>query len=198
MISFGPSAVAPTDLLNRLRIDLLTAPAPISRRSASRVLLPFVNYMQSRSSWCWAAVAMSVHRFWVPDSQVTQCEIASRVLGRPCCGDDVEASPACNVQTGLGAALDAVGHGAGRYRADSQLACSLLDARRPVGIYIEWSATAGHFAVLCGYALPATGLEFMLADPRYGARPVSATELAEGRYRGSGKWTTLYPTQRHM
>jgi hypothetical protein len=69
-----------------------------------------------------------------------------------------------------------------------------IDRQRPVGIFINWSPTDGHFAAICGYGESRRGTEFVVADPRYGNRSVLASELLEGYYRGSGLWTTLYLT----
>jgi hypothetical protein len=156
-------------------------------------MLPYVTYFQRRPFWCWAAVAMSVDRFYNRDSPVTQCQIAGKVLRRSdCCTADELG--ACDSQTSLTKALKAVDRYHGSQRADPRLACRLLDRDQPVGIFIQWTRTAGHFAALCGYSISRSGLEFVVADPKYGERPVLDAELRNGLYRGSGRWTRLYRT----
>ena len=71
-----------------------------------------------------------------------------------------------------------------------------IDQERPVGIFIRWTPTDGHFASICGYSDSPEGTEFVVADPRYGNRSVLASDLLEGRYRGAGTWTELYLTSR--
>ena len=90
-----------------------------------------------------AAVAMSVARFYCPDSTVTQCVIAGMALGRSdCCDEGAVANP-CNVQLTLSTALRTVGHFAGYGPADPAVARRELDEGRPVGIFIRWTPTLG-------------------------------------------------------
>jgi hypothetical protein len=98
------------------------------------------------------------------------------------------------VQAALSEALRIVGHYAGQQEADVAEACQQIDQQRPVGIFIRWSSSDGHFASICGYGETHSGVEFVVADPRYGNRSVLSTELLGGYYRGSGTWTDLYPT----
>jgi hypothetical protein len=195
MFSFGSSPIASTSVLDRLRIELpvgaVSAP-PAGQGSRAPMLSNYVTYFQRRSFWCWAAVAMSIARFYRPDSAVTQCWIANTTLGRSdCCFDGVGS---CNVQAALSDALRAVGHYAGQQEADEAEVCRQIDRNRPVGIFIRWSPEDGHFASICGYGETPLGLEFVVADPRYGNRAVLASELLGRRYRGAGVWTDLYLT----
>jgi hypothetical protein len=195
VLAFGSVPIASTPVLERLRIDLPLGRMPVPRRARPQILT-YVTYFQRRTAWCWAAVAMSVARFYCPDSTVTQCVIAGRALGRSdCCDEGAVANP-CNVQLTLSTALRTVGHFAGYGPADPAVARRELDEGRPVGIFIRWTPTLGHFAALCGYSLSSSGVEFVVADPKYGDRPVLEEELLGGRYRGSGLWTHQYLTTR--
>lgn len=42
--------------------------------------LHFRIQRQEQSEWCWAAVAVSVERFFDPHSKLTQCEVANKVI----------------------------------------------------------------------------------------------------------------------
>jgi hypothetical protein len=197
MFSFGSAPIASTSVLDRLRIDLpvgaVSAPAP-GRAALTQMLPSYVTYFQRRTLWCWAAVTMSINRYYQPESNVTQCWIANRTLGRSdCCFDDAD-NGSCNVQASLGDALRTVGHYAGQQPADVAEARRQIDQEQPAGIFIRWSPTEGHFASICGYVDTPRGTEFVVADPRYGNRSVLASELLDGRYRGAGEWTTLYLT----
>ena len=59
--------------------------------------------LQEESEWCWAAVALSVAKFFHPQLELEQCRIAAGVTGKACCGDDP--SPECNVPERLTDAL---------------------------------------------------------------------------------------------
>jgi len=194
VLTFGSTPIAPTSVLGRLRITLPLGPAPEPDRIRPPQILNYVTYFQRRTQWCWAAVAMSVARCYEPGNNVTQCVIASRALQSSGCCFEGAAANACNVQTTLSTALAAVDHYGGYEAADPDVARQELDRNRPVGIFIRWSAEFGHFAALCGYSLSSSGAEFIVADPRYGDRPVLEEELLRGRYRGAGRWTHSYLT----
>jgi hypothetical protein len=197
MFSFGSSPIASTTVLDRLRIELpvgaVSAP-PLDQRTRTRMLPSYVTYFQRRTLWCWAAVATSIARYYNSVSDVTQCLIVNRTLGRrDCCFDGPDTEP-CNVQGRLSDALRVVGHYAGQQEADVAEVCRQIDQERPVGIFIRWSPTDGHFASICGYGDTPVGIEFVVADPRYGNRAVLASDLLGRRYRGAGVWTDLYLT----
>jgi hypothetical protein len=197
MLTFGSTPIAPMPVLERLRIDLPLRRTPQDHPTRSLCIIPtYVTYFQKRPLWCWAAVAMSVQRCYRPSSVLTQCAIAGRALQVKNCCFDGAAANSCNVQSTLSTALEVVGHFGGYGRADPDLARSELDRHRPVGIFIRWPSGLGHFAAIYGYSLSSSGAEFIVADPRYGDRPVLEDELLGGRYRGSGRWTHLYRTVR--
>jgi hypothetical protein len=197
MFSFGSMPIASTPVLDRLRIQLpvggVSGPAP-GQASPTKMLPSYVTYFQRRTLWCWAAVAMSIARYYNSESSVTQCWIANRTLDRSdCCFDGPDTEP-CNVQAALSTALRAVGHYESQQDPDVAEVRRQIKQQRPVGIFIRWTPTDGHFAAICGYGDSPLGTEFVVADPRYGNRSVHASELLEGRYRGAGTWTDLYLT----
>jgi hypothetical protein len=198
MFSFGSAPIAPTPVLERLRIELPVDAVPgpaLGQPSRTHMLPSYVTYFQRRTFWCWAAVAMTIARYYRPNADdLTQCRIANRTLGRSdCCRDGTDTGP-CNVQGALSDALRTVGHYVDQGPASVAEACNQIDQRRPVGIFIRWSPTDGHFASICGYSDTPDGIEFVVADPRYGNRSVLGSELLRGRYRGAGTWTELYLT----
>jgi hypothetical protein len=46
----------------------------------ARKSLDFKIEKQEQPEWCWAAVAVSVERYFDPDSELTQCELVTKVL----------------------------------------------------------------------------------------------------------------------
>jgi hypothetical protein len=152
---------------------------------------------QEESEWCWAAVAQSVERFFDPNAELTQCQIANNVIvRRNCCGDPVPDS--CNVPQRL---TDALGNrGIDRLQKDGALSRPLsfgelqqqLDAHRPVCVRIEWDGGGGHAVVVTGYQLLSSGARLVdVADPLYPDCTVDYEELANA-YQGDGRWTDSF------
>lgn len=71
--------------------------------------LNFVMEPQMQTEWCWAAVAVSVARFYQPTNTIEQCQVVNGELGRDdCCGGGVFTG--CNIPYTLDTALGQVGH----------------------------------------------------------------------------------------
>ena len=150
--------------------------------------------LQEESEWCWAAVALSVAKFFYPQSGEKQCDIAAKVTDkRHCC----DAPPECNEPQRLTDAL--------RVALSAQSGASLtkvvprplrfdelqreLDAARPVCIRIGWDGGGGHFVVLTGYQVLSSGDRHVdVADPLYPDCTVDYEELTNA-YHGDGQWT---------
>lgn len=117
MFSFGSSPIASTPVLDRLRIELpigAVAAPPIGRGSPTHMLPSYVTYFQRRTFWCWAAVAVSVARFYRPDADdVTQCRIVGRTLDRSGTVEGPADDPALRDVIGIRSveARNAHGHG---------------------------------------------------------------------------------------
>ena len=160
---------------------------------------------QQMDLWCWAAVAQSVHRVFDRTSTLSQCRIAQAVTGLDCCNSQ---QWQCNQVRALEDALREVGH----YRRDYRWPLPFnyvrqsLDADHPICVRSEWRGGGGHFVVICGYTISASGEEWLtIADPR---RIGSGTGTAPARitycryddflvaYRGLGEWTDTYLVQR--
>ena len=66
----------------------------------------FLLEKQSQDKWCWAAVSVSVARYFLPLSPLTQCRVALAVTGKTdCCGSG---RAGCNEPGDLEVALKAV------------------------------------------------------------------------------------------
>ncbi len=157
---------------------------------------------QEKTEWCWAAVSTSIDHFFRPDSTHTQCDIASSVLNRNCCGGATSSSSdACNMPQALNPVL-------GRFHllaADPILkpltfdqVRSEIDAGRPVCVLIKWLdnqnqiTNRGHFIAVNGYRVtPAQKLFVSITDPLYGASEIAYDQFSsqKGGYRdGRGVW----------
>jgi hypothetical protein len=146
---------------------------------------------QQESNWCWAAVSVSVERYFVPQSTLTQCQVAGKLLGHnDCC----LGSAACNQPAFLEDALADAGRPA---VIKPPLAFAdvrqQIDAGKPVCARIAWDGgTRGHFVVICGYQQLPTGEQLVeVADPFYAGSKVDFNEFATS-YQGSGQWTDAY------
>ena len=161
--------------------------------------LAFETEPQLRQNWCWAAVAVSVARFYDEATPWTQCRMADAELGRSdCCVEG--ASSACNVPGSLHTSLARTGH------LDHWTAASVtfpgvsaeVHLGNPLGARIAWEEGGAHFVAIFGYTDGdgSTAAGFVsVGDPWYGNSDVSYPEFCK-RYRGSGTWTHSYICQR--
>jgi hypothetical protein len=164
--------------------------------------LSFKVQRQEKSEWCWAAVSVSVNRFFRPDSKHTQCAIAGTALGLSCCdGAQPVPSDSCNAPHALHPVL-------GRFHllAADPIVNPLtfnqvrteIDAGRPVCVLIKWLdnkgqvTDRGHFIALDGYRVtPAQKMFVSITDPFYGSSETAFDHFVNGKggYRdGRGVW----------
>jgi hypothetical protein len=189
------------DLFERTRLPLDLAGA----LTAAPALLPgtgrslnFNMETQERTQWCWAAVAVSVSRFYQPSSTFTQCRVANLELNTDVCCADLSA---CNLDNPLETALDKVGH----FRdiefeplpfADVE---SEITAVHPVGCRIGWFGGGGHFVVIHGASVDTGGAAMKrwvaVADPLYGPSDYLINNFTSAYRQGAGEWTHSYFTQ---
>jgi hypothetical protein len=178
--------------------------------------LRFRIQLQEQSQWCWAAVALSVERYFNPVSKLNQCNVVNRVRpdypgdGHDCTGgcDDCKCccdpeSDYCNQPDSLEDALRKVF----KWRNTLDIALRFdevrreIDAGRPVGVGITWSSgnsgpmprlgtpVKGHFVVIRGYRLLSSGVrQLYVADPLNPSSLVDFDEFTFSYY-GDGKWT---------
>jgi len=156
------------------------------------VVLRFPVQAQLQSQWCWAAVAASVSRYYVPATTWTQCRVANIQWGRTdCCGTG--ASGPCNNPSVLGTALTTVGHFDRQTSVQEPLQTleNELVVGRPLCIRIGWSGGGGHFIV-------ASGVEddsfVWVSDVGGGTTALVAYDTLRTNYRCSGTWTHTYFT----
>lgn len=153
-------------------------PAPQS----SGDVLNFSMKCQEEDQWCWAAVAQAVEAWG--SRQFSQSEIASRHI------DPASAALVCahplNLNTPGGSTCQPCGSGCGGpHSLGSVLAerarlvgsavpnapsfteiKNAISGNRPLPIRISWSGGGGHFICITGYAVDATGVEWVtVVDP---------------------------------
>jgi Papain-like cysteine protease AvrRpt2 len=172
--------------------------------------LDFPIECQKASQWCWAAVTVSVARFYSAASPWQQCKLAGEVLCRTCCGGSEECMAddhpsGCDQPYLVYHPLGVVGH-LHEIRAapiplwaapDTLTIQGEVDAERPVVCRIGWKDGGGHFVVLYGYDRSGTEPLVHVADPVNEENGVSTYNLREftEAYRGRGVWTHTYTTR---
>ena len=149
---------------------------------------------QLETNWCWAAVSVSVRKFYTPGSPVTQCQIANQQLSTgTCCANSSSAT--CNKPWFLNRAL--AGMGALNAMSNGTLPFTSvqieIDNTRPLGCRIGWRLGGGHFVCIDGYASVATGDFVTILDPWYGTTTETYSNFSTN-YRSSGSWTHSYTT----
>ena len=170
-----------------------------ANQGAAVSIQPFVMQRAQRTTWCWAAVAVSVHGHYNSASLATvspqQCEVVNAVFpGNNCCQSPV--SPACNQPGQLDRALNHVGHlhvhrsGTARF-ARILREVSAAPLPRPVCGRAAW--TGGHFFVI--HDCDANTQDLDIDDPHYGPSTVNYHALIQSGYRGLGAWSDTYLTQ---
>jgi hypothetical protein len=156
----------------------------------SETVLPVPVMAQQLRLWCWAAITSGVSQFSGSPAVLSQCEVATRVIGASCC-----ASPAvCNLTMDLDAAIRSI-----------PLLCSvdppvlfatlagrIVNAGRPVGLRMlnrfDFSA---HFILVTGCD-PA--VQTVICTDPWGTVGAAAPRYrmefkALANYGGWGQWT---------
>ena len=153
--------------------------------------LDFTMRGQKLRDWCWAAVSVSVDRFFNSKSVWTECAIAAAEFGLSCC----DAAQQCNRVHLLDPPLTRLARlrpaPLPRVLTFSEIQRE-IDAGNPIGVRIEWTNGGGHFLVISGYATSSAGVnKVSLEDPFYGSSE-AAYEAFLTKYQGSGTWTGTF------
>ena len=161
--------------------------------------LGFTMQSQDATQWCWAAVTVSVVKFYQPGAGMTQCQIAQKVLCKADCCTDMSV---CDTPYVVYHPLGAVGHleevRAGPIQLQgvpNELSIQReVDSGRPIVCRIGWSGGGGHFIVLYGYDLSGPTGYVHVADSENGNSVYTLPALQSGYKNGSGTWTHTYTT----
>jgi hypothetical protein len=151
--------------------------------------LNFNMVRQDLSNWCWAATTASVRAYYGNRPPPQQCEIATQVIGRPCCPPGKDNSPN-NIMWALD---DSLGNRLSRVipRAMTfEEIVSEIDARRPICCHV--TIGGGHFNAIIGY--DTITREIDIVDPLYGPHNNINYDNFRLDYRG-GRWDYSYLTK---
>jgi hypothetical protein len=160
---------------------------------------------QKMSEWCWAAVSVSIDRFFRPDSTHTQCEIAGAALDVQCCDNGKPAQrERCNIPIAIYPVLGRLHLLAAAMRGPLGFSRvkKEIGAGHPICVLIKWldkqgkPGDRGHFIAINGYRVTPSGTQFLsIADPYFGASEIDYLQFRDpqGGYRdGRGVWIASF------
>lgn len=162
--------------------------------SGGAISLHFEMEDQQDDNWCWAAVAVSIGKYFEPATLWTQCKLVNFILSRSdCCGDPIPCQ--CDKARALSPAIKAVGnlhnHQSGYLKIeDARLE---LEDGNPVGMALKLSFST-HFVVLHGIQWGSQELMF-IKDPDMTVIPLQYGQFPGGPYGATAKWIHTYRTE---
>ncbi|TCP80409.1 papain like cysteine protease AvrRpt2 [Rhizobium sp. PP-CC-2G-626] len=151
---------------------------------------------QQQTNWCWAAVSVSVARFFDPSSSVRQCDVVTEALGTDACS-----ATACMSSLNKTWYLD---------RALALVFCfqqmvntsvapgvvrGIINKRLPLCIRIGWQGGGGHFMVIRGWFEDGhSSTTYVVEDPKKTGRLTRrmSADRALAKMNGCGTWTHTY------
>lgn len=158
--------------------------------------LLFTMFHQEQFNWCWAAVALSVARYYnTTPIWGWQCQIASAGLGFVCSPAGQNANN-CDVPWYLDQALGVTNN----FKTSAPGAASIpqiqveIDGGQPLGVRIGWSDGGGHFCCVTGYFYVAGAIWVHIEDPCYKQSSLPYSDFCS-KYQSYGTWTDSYWTK---
>ncbi|HMF77510.1 MAG TPA: papain-like cysteine protease family protein [Bryobacteraceae bacterium] len=158
---------------------------------------PFEIVKQTGDNWCWAAVGATISRYFRPDLAMTECDVATHVLGPNCCqavpppGTDVPAAlqDVLSIQE-IDALQDTM---AGEVLEFDRLRKQIVDASLPVCVRIGWSGeNRGHFVIICGCPISPSGEQWVdIVDPFFPDSVIRYDHFVSS-YQDAGEWTDTF------
>jgi hypothetical protein len=144
---------------------------------------------QKERNWCWAAVTVSVDRYFDATSlDLEQCELAGKMFRAGVCGNEKKFNKPRKLQEALRLVdnlKDQPLNGPLRFERIRQE----INANRPVCARIQWKGGGAHFIVIDGCTEFDSGFrQVHVQDPDSGPGVVSYDELAYA-YRLQGEWS---------
>lgn len=166
-----------------------TAAPPRRRRAVSPVAgmarsLNLAMEEQEKINWCWAAVSVSVRKFYGLGGPLTQCAQVDRGLNRTICCDDRDS---CDQRWIIDPAIFTRNAGAFPFETVKQQ----IDAGRLVTARITWSGGGTHFVCIDGYNIAGPAPMVSVKDSFYGPSMIPYDTLLTA-YQDLGAWTESY------
>jgi hypothetical protein len=177
------------------RVPLFTTEHPMPKQWTPQIRLAIDVRVQERTAWCWAAVAEAVYAAY-GEERVSQCEVATRVVGQMCCPS--AQGPDCNTPQELRPALGR--HCLLESRGEPQRTPTFvkqeIDAGAPICVRVaRFGRGGGHFVVIGGYVEVTGVLHLIVLDPRKGRWSIWRHERFRFAYENDGDWDITFQTQ---
>lgn len=193
--SMGPPPPGRGDVLTRGAGDLLGGAGPLGRE------LDLSCEKQKGDNWCWAAVAASVARFYDPQVELEQCELANRFLQTDqCCGPNADME-ICDRPQRLDKVLGITGnlveffHDATKPEPpiSFETVRSEIDKGRVVCSRVSLSPRGGHFQMITGWKTAAGENYLIISDPIHERVEILFSSFGS-RFNGAKQWNVAYIT----
>jgi len=164
-----------------------TSPSP----SCGNPLTSFSQQHQEQDNWCWSAVTVSIHQYYVPGTLLNQCKLVNYTKGLTNCCDPAAARvKPCNTGvSSLDNPLQIVGNFASKYLSAVSLTTikNEIDNCRPLAIGIFWNGGGGHALSIYGYEITTSSTQIRIGDPWYGDSWQDYPTFPSG-YQGGATW----------
>jgi len=157
---------------------------------------------QEQDQWCWAAVTISICRFYRDQKWQHQCDLVNQVLAPILGGIDCSqdgASDSCNIPFSLSDALNTTGHLAQAVPgvvSFEDLTQEIDVRQRPLATRIVFADfITRHFIVVIGCMQTPDGKQWVkVADPSLSSGNVTSIEYASllNDYRPGATWDQSY------
>ena len=151
---------------------------------------------QQKLNWCWAAVTATVSRYFSPQSNISQCNIAQRVLKIDCSNPDSD-RPA-RFEDALSVLNEILPQPLNNKPLEQQslpfeTIQSQIHSGRPVCARIGWfNEDSGHLVMITGYSVSNSGEQWLdISDPYYEDSTVPYVDF-KNAYLAAGEWTDTY------
>ena len=158
--------------------------------------LPVLPQSQEDPLWCWAAIGSMVSNFYAIErnmgTPMTQCQVASLTLARPCCPSPPP-PPNCRIQQNLQKTLLMIGHGSNRPAQPPSFAVVATEIQngRPLCFAFQYNQGALHYLLINGCD-PQDG-QITLIDPASGI--ASSGPFSNLVQNNAGNWAGWIFTQ---
>jgi hypothetical protein len=144
---------------------------------------------QRLDQWCWAAVAVSVDRYFDQSSPWTQEKLADEITAKDGCPNTPDCPEALQV------VLAAIGRLNGVPKTDSLSFAQVQAAHAaslPLCIRIGWFGGGAHFVAIDGSGFTPAGDPLVhVKDPFFGDSTMNFNDFYEN-YLGAGAWTATF------
>lgn len=157
-----------------------------------------IEKQPQNSNWCWAAIGVSVNRYFLPNTNLTQHDLASQILNAP--GNHSTPSSGTNKTAHLQRVLRHLNVLNEPPRTGIVLPFddvrAQIKASLPVCVRIGWpDQLGGHFVVIRGFAVSVSGRQWVdIADPSFDDSIMPYNDFVRF-YQGVGQWTDTFLLQ---